>query len=418
MKSGNYEPINKPAYQHSLLSIFARVIINILLFLILVVAALSRLIDFIFKPMGWVLSRVGLNIFFNPITVLCRILAHRILIPASLFKKTNEETQKKELISNKFVPSSSNDTYSKMIGGAPAKVSKLVITLGGNAEYLPEQVAAVIGTELSVENDDYANIKPFSRLALSHSDPVFAAASTVDDKVNDYVSCIKKTLESSEDISELSFYGRSMGGAILTKVLEKINLKRCEGESPFSRLEKCDIVIDRSYESLSKVLRSYDGQFGFLPVASLLLPVLGWELNTKAAIENICKMRHPDDKVTNIYINTANRDQILGSGRLSADTVSSSDKVNIYSQFTNKGHNDIDPEAFSTSEYTHVNGQQKTSMLFNPLLLGDMPQNGQQPISPEVEQSQMDDRPDPDLRQRRSAVVHQDSPQPGKLSRN
>lgn len=195
-----------------------------------------------------------------------------------------------------------------------------------------------------------------------------------------YVDVIKIHLNENPSIKQLDLYGHSMGGAILTKVLERIQLNG--NEAPFQKLESYNIVIDRTFNSLTKVTTTTDGSFGMLPVAVPLIWLLGWQITPKDAINNILK--RPQAKTT-IYISTSKTDGQLGSAKLSKDGIIRPDPkgVSIKYRITLCGHNDQDRVAKFLNGYRSPNNQPSPPLATDPLMAkqmhSDSPQRNKTP---------------------------------------
>ena len=275
-------PNNLPteAYKHSFGEMILKLWLNVILLVLLAITLVSRAFDFIFlKPISFFVDRE----IVNPITVLICKLFHFILIPASAFKGITSKTN---------VPNNFNLPIKY-------KEDELFVTLGGNVEFIETLYQVYNPTEVIF----------YKQLNLSHSDPELSSAISAADLVNHYTMKIGAELG---DANKLCLAGRSMGGAILALVLQNIIEKKEKKENPFTQLTEFTIVIDRSFETLSKVCNSR-GHFGYLPVASIILPLLGWEIDTKAAIDASVKKQGLNLKV---IVQSCTEDDMLGSGKL------------------------------------------------------------------------------------------------------
>ncbi|MDA9832735.1 hypothetical protein N9C31_03855 [Gammaproteobacteria bacterium] len=213
-------------------------------------------------------------------------------------------------------------------------------------------------------------IDSYDQLHLSHSSPDCLSLHTADELISNYVDVIKIHLNENPSIKQLDLYGHSMGGAILTKVLERIQLNG--NEAPFQQLESYNIVIDRTFSSLTKVTTTTDGSFGMLPIAVPLMWLLGWQINPKDTINNILKRPQAD---TTIYISTSLTDGQLGSAKLSRDGINSPDNgkgVSIKYRITARGHNDEDGVAKFLNGYRSPNNQPSHPLATDPLMAKQM----------------------------------------------
>lgn len=270
-------------YKHSFGEMIFKLWLNVILLVLLAITLVSRAFDFIFlKPISFFVDRE----IVNPITVLICKLVHFILIPVSAFKGITSQTNV------------SNNPYIN------CNKDELFVTLGGNAEFLSNLY------EVYIPPQPAQNI--YKELNLSHSDPELSSAISAADLVNHYT---KKIGDELGGATKLCLVGRSMGGAILALVLQNIIEKKEKNEKPFDQLKEFEIVIDRSFETLSKVCNS-KGHFGYLPVASIILPLLGWEIDTKAAIE--ASSKKPGVDLT-VIVQSCAEDDLLGSGKLGRD---------------------------------------------------------------------------------------------------
>jgi hypothetical protein len=296
--NNSYNP-NIP-YKHSFGEMIFKLWLNVILLVLLAITLVSRAFDFIFlKPISFFVDRE----IVNPITVLICKLVHFILIPASAFKGITSKT---------------NETPSFIKRDS----SQLFVTLGGNGEFI-ESVNQVCTLY-------YVLGISYKQLNLSHSDPELSSAISAADLVNHYT---KKIGDELGDAKKLCLAGRSMGGAILALVLQNIIEKNEKKEKPFDQLKEFEIVIDRSFETLSKVCNSR-GHFGYLPVASIILPLLGWEIDTKAAIEASEKKLGSNLKV---IVQSCAEDDLLGSGKLGKASLRSCNIIHLEKQIL---HND------------------------------------------------------------------------------
>jgi|GEM_PF-4495001 len=294
-------------YKHSFGEMILKLWLNVILLVLLAITLVSRAFDFIFlKPISFFVDRE----IVNPITVLICKLAHFILIPASAFKR---------ITSNKTNLSS----YNK---------DELFVTLGGNAEFLSSIYEVYIPPKCT--QDIF-----YKQLNLSHSDPELSSAISAADLVNHYT---KKIGDELGDATKLCLVGRSMGGAILALVLQNIIEKREKEEKPFNQLDKFEIVIDRSFETLSKVCNS-KGHFGYLPVASIILPLLGWEIDTKAAIEASSKKLGSD---LTVIVQSCVEDDMLGSGKLGRAACLSAEEIYMEKTIDHNANSRIDSKNF------------------------------------------------------------------------
>lgn len=278
-------------YKHSFGEMIFKLWLNVILLVLLAITLVSRAFDFIFlKPISFFVDRE----IVNPITVLICKLVHFILIPASAFKGITSKTN----VSN------NSDLLREH------NKDQLFVTLGGNAEFLSNLYEVYIPPRRKQNFD--------KELYLSHSDPELSSAISAADLVNHYT---KKIGDELGGATKLCLVGRSMGGAILALVLQNIIEKKEKKEIPFDQLTEFEIVIDRSFETLSKVCNS-KGHFGYLPVASIILPLLGWEIDTKAAIDALLKKQGLNLKV---IVQSCVEDDMLGSGKLGGGCLRSGD---------------------------------------------------------------------------------------------
>ena len=300
-----------------------KTIINVLLFILLIAAIVSKVLDILIMPF-----KMALGFKFSLTSICCQI-AHGLLIPASIMK---DEKRDHHVIKSKV-----------------KETQKLYVTLGPNAQNLSQGNRAIFKNS----TDKFDPIDSCDQLHLSHSSPDCVSLHTADELISNYVDVIKNHLKENPSITQLDLYGHSMGGAILTKVLERIQLNG--NEEPFQKLESYNIVIDRTFNSLTKVTTTTDGSFGMLPIAAPLIWLLGWQINPQDTINNILKRPQAD---TTIYISTSDTDGQLGSAKLSIDGIYSPDNtegVSIKYRITQKGHNDADVLAKLLNGYRSPN---------------------------------------------------------------
>lgn len=299
-------------YKHSFGEIILKLWLNVILLVLLAITLVSRAFDFIFlKPISFFVDRE----IVNPITVLICKLVHFILIPASAFKGITSKT---------IVPNNFNLPIKY-------KEDKLFVTLGGNNEFIKSLYEVYIPPKVKMNF--------YKQLNLSHSDPELSSAISAADLVNHYTKKIRDELGGA---TKLCLAGRSMGGAILALVLQNIIEKKEKNEKPFDQLTEFEIVIDRSFETLSKVCNS-KGHFGYLPVASIILPLLGWEIDTKAAIEASEKKLGSNLKV---IVQSCAEDDMLGSGKLGSACLRKDDIYVVKQILHNDARSQINSDDF------------------------------------------------------------------------
>lgn len=272
-----------------------------------------------------------------------RFLAHRILIPSSTdaedkvrdsdiaelmrdsvdsdesdsFDDSHHSSMSLENSAHWQGPISSSDDISSDGDAGYMEEDNLTFVLGPNAENITQARARFNYDELDErQKDSVITLAHFTKDQIGHP-------YTIDTVVTKYVERLKEVVNENSGAKNVRLVGHSMGGAILTAVLERaLSDKDFEGKS-------FELCADRTFTDLWSVTSSRGGS-GFLYVAGPLLSLLGWNINPHKAMENIIA-KYPERDIK-IYINTAKDDEMLGAGKLRGDNYASNGNVKVFSR--------------------------------------------------------------------------------------
>ena len=238
--------------------------------------------------------------------------AHSCIIPASI----SDNRKRMDTYCNVTPEECGKERHVKV-----ENPSKLVFVLGGNGM----TAAGVAGMYNTENSSGDCNV-----YCLNHMD---VCDVSIDDIVQHYVSRLEY-ISRDKGITSIKLIGHSMGGGIFTAVFEKIL-----DDERFSHITSFELCSDRTFSSLYKVTN----HCGFYLVAPILT-LLGWNISPDESIKNIlANSSKYKEKNISIYINSAETDEVLGTGSLSHDAYSSSGNVKVFGkQLKEGGHNGRD----------------------------------------------------------------------------
>ncbi len=320
-------------------SIIIRLILNVVIFALLAVVIVVKLLSWIPIPLivlplwrapglaPWLLDKI-------------RFLVHRLIIPASNYDKSIREEvlfvavkQRGEVISHSITRP---DWFTEYLKDTPS----LVFVLGGN------------GQNSRATEEVFKGLKPLERctfFSLPHFAQDYAGKSySTDTLIDRYVSEMKQYVRDGDNVTSIKLVGHSMGGAVLTLALE-----RMLEDKDFDKIQKFELYADRTFTDLGQVTRS-TGMFGFLYFAWPLLSAIGWNISPHKAMQNILA-KHSNRNI-DIYINSAENDEMLGSGTLRGYNYFSSGTNRVFGKILAgiDQHNTPDrlnPTAFRENKY-------------------------------------------------------------------
>ena len=274
------------------------VAVNVLLTVLLAVAIVARVLEFMPIPLVG-MQRGSVLGFGSWLCAKFRFLAHDIIILGSL--KNSGGTIEYE-----------PDSSSKV-------TEKLSFVLGRGVASVHE-TQKLLGPYKGSREGCRAYILP--HFATRELD----GACTADTLANRYVEELHKYVWQNPSATEIKLIGIDVGGAALALTLEKVLV-----DSRFKDIKDFKLCIDESFTSLGKVTRS-TGVFGFLYPAGPLLSLLGWNLSPAGSIENILA-KHGSDRDVKIYTSSSKPyGRLFGKGLLSEQSCFSRGRVQVYSQ--------------------------------------------------------------------------------------